>query len=351
MNTVYEALKVKLQRSKNDPVLAGVKHTYSSHLDEKIEELAQRTVELKGTIKQREEEIRNETDQVVRALSENVATLEAKLKDTEESARKNEAVSQKIEEQLTFKIHSLQDELNAEKEALQSRDQEIVDLKSETKVLVKQVADFEIATQQQKAEAAAEATRAEELIESFNAKVAALESQVTETMEIIQGKEETITALEQKLAAEIQQFENQLKDKASLLADQDAEINHLRSKVEVLTGKIQKLSSFLKQAEALASIEVQTTSNEHTTVAQETMAPEVFVLIRQQLARILGSNAEMILRDRVAALGESIDNFPNSRLYDLLESVSKEIKNEPLRISFRKWFVKHVYRSIQGTGL
>jgi hypothetical protein len=107
----------------------------------------------------------------------------------------------------------------------------------------------------------------------------------------------------------------------------------------------------LKQAEALTSIEVQTTSNEHTGVAQQTLRPELFVLIRQQLAKIVGSNAEMILRDRVAALGESIDNFPNSRLYDLLESFSKEIKNEPLRISFRKWFVKHVYRSTQGTGL
>ena len=351
MNTVYEALKVKLQRSKNDPVLAGVKHTYSSHLDGKIDELAQRTVELKGTIKHREEEIRKETDQVVRALSENVATLEAKLKDTEESARKNEAVSQKIEEQLTSQIHSLHNELNAEKEALQSRDHEIVDHKSKAEVLVEKVAEFEITIQRQKAEAAGEASRAEELIESFNARVAALESQVTETMEIVQGKEHTITALEQKLAAEIQQFENQLKDKQSLLADQDAEINYLRSEVEVLTGKIQKLSSFLKQAEALASIEVQTTSNEHTGVAQQTLRPELFVLIRQQLAKIIGSNAEMILRDRVAALGESIDNFPNSRLYDLLESVSKEIKNEPLRISFRKWFVKHVYRSTQGTGL
>ena len=58
MTTVYESLKVKLQRSKNDPVLAGVKHTYSSHLDEKIDELAQRTIELKGTIKHRVEEIR-----------------------------------------------------------------------------------------------------------------------------------------------------------------------------------------------------------------------------------------------------------------------------------------------------
>jgi chromosome segregation ATPase len=344
MSTVYESLKVKLQWSKNDPVLAGVKHTYSSHLDEKIDELAQRTIELKGTVKHREEEIKKETDQVVRALSENVATLEAKLKDTEESARRNEAVSQKIEEQLTSQIHSLHNELNAEKQALQSRDHEIVDHKSKAEVLVKQVAEFEIAIQQQKAEAAAEANRAEELIESFKARVAALESQVTETMEIVQGKEETITALEQKLAAEIQQFENQLKNKESLLADQDAEINYLRSRVEVLRGKIQKLSSFLKQAEALASIEAQTTSNEDTSVAQQTIGPELFVLIRQQLAKILGPKAEMILRDRVAALGESIDNFPNSRLYDLLESVSKEIKNEPLRISFRKWFVKHVYR-------
>ena len=231
---------------------------------------------------------------------------------------------------------------------MQSRDQEIVDHKSKAEVLVKQVAEFEIAIQQQKAEAAAEANRAEELIESFNARVAALGSQVTETMEIVQGKEDTITALEQKLAAEIQQFEEQLKDKKSLLADQDAEINYLRSKVEVLTGKIQKLSSFLKQAEALASIEVQTTSNEHTSVAQQTIRPELFVLITQQLAKIVGSKAEMILRDRVAALGESIDKFPHSRLYDLLESISKEIKNEPLRISFRKWFVKNVY---QGTGL
>ena len=348
MTTVYESLKVKLQRSKNDPVLAGVKHTYSSHLDEKIDELAQRTIELKGTIKGREEEIRKETDQVVRALSENVVTLEAKLKDTEESAHRNEAVSQKIEEQLTSQIHSLQDELNADKEALQSRDQEIVDHKSKAEVLVKQVAEFEIAIQQQKAEAAAEANRAEELIESFNTRVAALESQVTESMEIVQRKEETITALEQKLAAEIQQLETQLKNKESLLADQNAEINYVRAKAEVLTGKIHKLSSFLKQAEALASSEVQTTSNEHTSVAQQTLRPELFVLMRQQLAKIVGSNAEMILRDRVAALGESIDNFPNSRLYDLLESVSNEIKNEPLRISFRKWFVKHVY---QGTGL
>jgi chromosome segregation ATPase len=285
--------------------------------------------------------------------------LEARLKDTEESARRKESVSQKTEEQLTSQIQALQNELNAEKETLQSRDQEIAG------VLAKQVTEFEIAIKQAKAETAAEANRAEQRLESANAKVAALEAQITDAMGIVRDKEATIAALEQKLAAETQDFENELKNKESLLAGRDAEINYLGSKLQVLTGKIQKLSSFLKQAEALATVEPQqmstlalsealsevekmpakipvVMSNEQTTAAKETVGPELFNLMRQELAKIVGPQAETILRDRVAALGESMDSFPKWRLYDLLETLSKEIKNEQLRIGFRKWFVKHV---------
>ena len=185
-----------------------------------------------------------------------------------------------------------------------------------------------------------------------------------------EAKKRLFTALEQKLAAQIQDSKSQLKTKENLLADRDAEINFLRSKVQVLTGKIQKLSSFLKQAEALATVEAQgmstlapsealsevankpagssfnvpaATSNERTTAAQQTVWPELFDLMRQELAKIVGPKAEVILRDSVAALGESMDSFRKSRLHDLLEILSKEIKSEPLRIGFRKWFVKHVY--------
>jgi hypothetical protein len=72
--------------------------------------------------------------------------------------------------------------------------------------------------------------------------------------------------------------------------------------------------------------------------------PELFDLVSQELAKIVGPQAEMILRDRVAALGQTMESFPKSRLHELLESLSKEIKSEPLRIGFRKWFVKQVYR-------
>ena len=46
-------------------------------------------------------------------------------------------------------------------------------------------------------------------------------------------------------------------------------------------------------------------------------------------------------RKHVAALSESMEKFPRSRLVELLEILSKEIVNEPLRTNFRMWFVKH----------
>jgi hypothetical protein len=62
----------------------------------------------------------------------------------------------------------------------------------------------------------------------------------------------------------------------------------------------------------------------------------------QELALIIGPKARMIVREHVASLGESMDSFPKSRLAELLEILSKEIVDDPLRTSFRVWFVKHV---------
>jgi hypothetical protein len=61
----------------------------------------------------------------------------------------------------------------------------------------------------------------------------------------------------------------------------------------------------------------------------------------QELTSIIGHQAPMSVRKHVAALGESMEKFPKSRLAELLEILSKEIVNEPLRTSFRMWFVKH----------
>jgi chromosome segregation ATPase len=374
MGKVYESLKevVTLQRSKNNPVaLAGVKRTHVSSLDDDINELVQKMSGLKAAVKNHEEVIKKETQQVIETLGEEIAMLQTKLKDAEEGVRRKESVSQKMEESLTAEIHGLQNELNREKEILQSRDNEINDFKSNVDVQMKQVTELEIAIKQAKAKAATEANRTEQLTETFNTKIAALEAQIRDIKEIVHGKEATIKGLEENLAAEMQNFENQLRNKEKLLAGRDAEINDLKSKLQVLTGKIQEMSSFLKQAEALATVEGQNsstlaaseplngveekpaaspfkvkvpavTSNKQTNAAQQTVSPDFFDLMSQELTVIKGSQAPMIVREHVAGLGESMEKFPESRLAELLESLSKEIENEPLRIGFRKWFVKHV---------
>jgi chromosome segregation ATPase len=374
MGKVYESLKgvVKLQRSKNDPVaLAAVNYIPTSNLDEEMNELVQRISGLKAAVKHREKEVAQEAQQVIHTLSEDFATLETKLKDAEETVHRKESVSQEIEEKLTAEIHALQNELNTGKETLQIRDNEINNLKSNLDVLVKEVAESETTLKRAKAEAATEASRAAQLTESFNAKMAVLEAEIRDTKEIVRGKEATITALEQKLAAKIQDFEKELRNKETLLAGRDAEINDLKSKLEVLTGKIQEMSSFWKQSEALATTEAQNistlaaseplngekekptespfkvkgspvTSNEQPSAAQETVWPHFFEFMIQELALIIGPKARMIVREHVASLGESMDSFPKSRLAELLEILSKEIVDDPLKTSFRVWFVKHV---------
>jgi chromosome segregation ATPase len=214
---------------------------------------------------------------------------------------------------------------------------------------VKQVTGLETALQEAKAETATEADRTAQLTESFNAKIAVLEAEIRDTKEIVRGKEATITALEQNLAAKIQDFEKQARKKETLLAGRDAEINDLKSKLQVLTGKIQEMSSFLKQAEALATVERQKSSTLAASEplngveekpAQQTVSPDFFDLMSQKLTVIIGHQAPMIVREHVAALGESMEKFPQSRLAELLELLSKEIVDESRRIGFRLWFVK-----------
>jgi hypothetical protein len=77
------------------------------------------------------------------------------------------------------------------------------------------------------------------------------------------------------------------------------------------------------------------------TMAQQTVPSSFFDLMSQELTGIIGPKASAFIREHVAALGESMEKFPKSRLGQLLDILSQDIVNEPLRTSFRIWFVKH----------
>jgi predicted ribosome quality control (RQC) complex YloA/Tae2 family protein len=211
---------------------------------------------------------------------------------------------------------------------------------------------------------------AQQVIQTLSEDFAMLETKLKDAVETVRGKESVSQKMEERLTAEIHALQNELNTKKETLQSRDKEINDLKSKLHGLTGKIQEMSSFLKQAEALAAFEGQNNStltatkplngveekptdspfkvkvpavpsNEQTNVPQQTVAPDFFDIMSQELAVIIGRQASMIVRKHVAALGESMEEFPKSRLDDLLEILSKEIVNEPLRIGFRVWFVKH----------
>jgi hypothetical protein len=56
----------------------------------------------------------------------------------------------------------------------------------------------------------------------------------------------------------------------------------------------------------------------------------------EKLTEYVGPMAPMIVHDQIADLGESADAFPQARLEELIESVSREISDKRLKAPFKQ---------------
>jgi chromosome segregation ATPase len=366
MINFYDSLKETLQRSKTTSMaIARLKGSNALTLNDEMVELEKLIVDrlgrLKAAVKEGEAVVADEVqhaEQVAESLKANIVALDAQLKETEDTVRKKDLASQEMEASLTANIHDLQSEIKTKERILESRDNEITVLKSKIDVLVMRVTELELAIQQAKAEAASEAERVTHVTEGFRARIAALEAQLSQTEEIVRGKELTIKELEQNLSAKIRDLENQVRNKEKLLTSRSRRVNDLESQVKFLTSGIKEMSSFFRQTEGLADSEMQDPSgqlkteqekpgtsqfkgvgftSDTTHAAQETLSPDFFDRMTHELIQAIGPFASMILRDNVKALGESIETFPKPRLTELVDMISKEILNEDMKIGFRKW--------------
>jgi len=376
MNGVYKSLKVRvqdsLQRGKsNSTPLPRVESGSALSLYDEMEELerivADRIGRLKSAVKEGEATIVDEaqqTKELVESLKASNAVLEAKLAETKEAVQGKDFSRQQIEESLTANIQDLQNEVKKKEEALASLGNQINDLKSGLDVQLKQKIDLESAIEKAKQEAASRVKRAEQLAEISRIKISALESQLREKEELGRQNESTIEGLEQKLTAKLQDFESLVRDKEEQLAGRDAEINDLKSWLKLLTKGIGQMSSFFRQAEALAGIEGQDVSaavlkepvdgrqEEPVTVqsnipevmpvvpeaAREIVSPDIFGRITGEFAEVTGVMSPLsllIVRQHVAALGESMEKFPKTRLAELLERLVTEISDEKRQVDFR----------------
>ena len=382
MNGVYKSLKVRvqdtLQRGKtNATPLPRAESGNASSLSDEMEELerivADRIARLKSAVKEGEAAVVDEAQQakqLVESLKASNAVLEAKLTETKEAVQRKDSSLQQIEESLTAKVQELQNELKKKEESLASLDEQINDLKSRIEVQLKQKDDLESAIEKAKQEAASHAKRAEQLAEISRIKISALESQLREKEELGRQNESTINGLEQRLTAKIQDFESLVRDKEEQLAGRDAEIKDLKSWLKLLTKGIGQMSSFFRQAEALVGIDGQDFSaavlkepvdgKQENPVTVQSNVPEVMpiapdaapeIVSPDILGRITSEFAEatgvmsplslLIVRQHVAALGESVEKFPKTQLLELLERLVTEISDKKRQVEFRARVAQH----------
>ncbi len=376
MSRVYNSLKLKMQDTlqwgkTNSLPLDQVKSTNALNLNHEMEGLeklvADRIGKLKAAVKAGEamvEEAR-QAEHLVGNLKADIAALEAKLKEMEETIRRKDFSRQKMEETLTAEIKNLQNDLKKKDETLATRDNEINDYQSKIDDKRKQIAELELANRKTTEEAASHAKRADTLAETSQAKITVLESQLKETEKLARQRESNIKALEQELTAKVQEFESMVKDKQELLTRRDSEISDLKSQLKRLTKGIGEMSSFFRQAEALAGIEARDVStaaqNEPVDeveekpaevqsniarvtpivpdAAGEMVSPEIFQRIINELAEatnVMAPLASLLVHQQAKALGESVEKFPRTRLPELLEGLVKEISDENRQIDFRQ---------------
>jgi len=389
MSTGYESLKGIVQKTlqhsrANSTAMVRVKGATASSLYDEMEELEKTVVDcigrLKAAVKDGEAVVTSESEhaeRVVDSLRANIGALEAKVKETEDAVQRKDSASQRMEKTLTAKINDLQSEMKKKEETLESRGAEVNNLTAKIDVLAKQVAELEQAVQQNKAETDGEAQRVAHLTESSNAKIVTLEAQLRETEDVVRGKESTIKGLEQNLTAKIQDLENQVRIKEKLLTERHKEVNDLKSEVKLLTKGIKDMSSFFKQAEALADIQAEdiladmqaqntatvdagkqarttdekpatsqfaapTVKSNLTESPRETVPPNFFDRVTGELTEVFGPMGSVIVRDHVASLGETIEKFPKTRVTELVKIICEEIPDENLKIGFRVRFTEEL---------
>jgi chromosome segregation ATPase len=366
-NSLKEALQETLHRGNTDPTrIDSVEGNHTAGLTDEIDELESIVVDrigrLKTAAKEGEAVVAGQTahaKQVIANLNASIASLETRLNETEGIIQGNQSDHQKMEESLTGEIQDLHNEVKKKEEALAGRDEEINDLKSKTDVTVKQVSQLEAEV----AEAVNRARIAEEATESSKAKIVALETQLSETEEIVRTKDASNKGLVENLHVKIQELEIQVRDSEELLADRETQAKDLKFQLRTLKNWIKEMSPIFRQAEeALAVIDLRETGTglpgEHLTkgeeqptsfdpngweatskpmdTAQETVSPKFFDRMTAALTHVLGPGASIVVRGHVAALGESMERFPQVRVTELVEIVSQEIADKNLKIGFRE---------------
>src|SRR5262249_51392413 len=189
---VYQSVRGVVQgtlhRRKPDIMVSIRAKDDDGHLNDAMQELEKIFVDRMGGLKAAFSDNQavvaikaQHAEQVIEGLNANITVLEAKLRETEDALHRKDVASQKMEESLSTEIRDLQSVVKQKEEALQSRDSEVNDLKSNRRALDQKMGGLKSTIKDKQAEAAIKAQHGEQVIEGLNANITALEAKLRET--------------------------------------------------------------------------------------------------------------------------------------------------------------------------
>lgn len=297
-DSLKEVVQESLQRSKANPTApSGTKGNNASMLDDAVEEIeksvAYRIGRLKAAVRESAALLVSEAqhnEQVIDGLKTDIAALETKLRQSEDTSRSKEVAKQKTEAELTAKIEALGAKLR------------------ETENIVRE-----------------KALIIQGLEQNTNNRIKDLENQLKAKETLLVSRSREVSDLK----SQMNRLKNGIKEMSSffkqseVLATVDGQDNTAVSpKVDANPASAHaKGEPFVPPAPA---------------AAQEDVSPEFFKQLTLELTQTIGPMAPLIVRDHVKSLGETMEQFPKARVKELLETVSTEILDEKVKTGFRE---------------
>jgi chromosome segregation ATPase len=280
------------------------------------------------------------TEQVNAGFKTTITALEARLRETEDTIHQKDVASQKLGKNLSVEIHDLQGVVKNRDEALEIRESEVTDLKSKLDTMVDQVTHLQLANEHAKEVAARKAQDAEQVIDRLKIKIATLQAQLSQTEQIVVGlvannrvldAQSTVEELDQNRDGGGIDLNTRLEPKKQ--SKEEAYANARAQGIATLEGGEEKSTAFqFEPAEATPIV---------TEAAPQTVSPYAFdrmIAEFSEFSNVMGSIASLIIRDHVRAFGESIEEFPQARFPELIESLSKTISEDKLKADFCRRF-------------
>ena len=291
-------------------------------LRSKIDAMAEEVTHLELAMEQARREAASkvqEAQHVIEGLKANITSLETRLKQTEDTVERKDAALQNLENNLSAEIRDLQSVVTNKDHALESREKEVNDLRKKISAMAEEVRQSELAVRKANGVAA---------------------SKMQEAEQVIEGLKGNIIVLEATLKAKLSQAEQNGIDSTDLSIN---ELDQDRNEPAIdLEGhsQLQRKGTAASMAQAFANLQAQAIAR-ITEAARETVSPEAFgriVAEFSKFANVIENIASLIVRDHVRTLGESMEDFPQKRLPELLESLSNEISHNELKADFRERF-------------